>query len=227
MRKILPLLVFTAYLADGQLIYPTGVMNVNTTPGVGIVEELRPEVEVEKKILYLDEEWNDMIITIGKDDRKYKYPGRIDILNDRLELKDANTLKTIQGQILNYVFLQIPGAPDRFFIRNNSFKDSFNYPSGFYEVLTEGDINLLKLHGFLRLAPSYNPALDVGSRTAELRKTEMLFLMKNNEVVELPKKKKDIFKLLGSSSEDLSKKNGLNPKETEDLIQLIKLLKEQ
>ncbi|MEO1253847.1 MAG: hypothetical protein AAFY41_03035 [Bacteroidota bacterium] len=224
MRKILFLIAFIAFTAKGQLVYPTGVINVNTTPGVGIVEQFQPIVEVEKNVLYLDEEWNDLIITIGKEDRKYKYPGRIDLLNDRLELKDANTMKTIQGQVLNYVLVQIPGTMDRFFIRNNTFKDPFNHPSGFYEVLTEGNINLLKLHSFIRLNPSYNPALDVGSKSAEVRKAESFYIMKNNEVSELPKKKKEIINFLGGSAEVIAKEQGLNPKNTADLIELINQL---
>ncbi|MEQ6166603.1 hypothetical protein AAOE16_05360 [Ekhidna sp. MALMAid0563] len=211
----------------GQLRYPAGVINVNTTPGVGIVEELRPEAEEVKNVLYLYDDWKTIVFTIANDEKKYRFPGRIDILNDRIELKDSRTLKVIQGRLINYILLQDTGSSDRFFIRNNSFDNQTEFPLGFYEVLTEGKINLLKLYGYLLLQSSYNPALDVGNRSPELRLTEGYVIMKNNSAFELPNKKKEIFALLGDSAESISKKESLNPKKDEELIQLITLLNQK
>ncbi|MEQ8629345.1 hypothetical protein [Ekhidna sp.] len=227
MKTLFVLFTLITIPTFGQLMYPSGRINVNTTPGVGIVEELRPETEEEKNTLYLSEEWMTIVFTIANDEKKYKYPGRIDILNDRVELRDSRTLKVIQGQLINYILVQDFEKENRFYIRNNTFKNQTDFPEGFYEVLTEGKINLLKLHGFLRIKPSYNPALDVGNRSTDLRKTEDYLLMKNNVAYDLPNKKKEIFGLLGPDSETLSKERKLNPKNEGELIQLITLLNQK
>jgi len=224
-RKLLYFfLVVICNVGFSQLNYPTGIINVNTTPGVGIVEEKRSIPEKSSNELYLDESWEEIVVSINESDKNYKYPARIDILNDRVELKDSGTLKVIQGQFIKYLLIKRPGQKDRFIIRNGMFENPANHPSGFYEVLTEGNINLLRLYGFVRLEPSYNPALDVGNKSAQIRQNEEMFIMKNNLVQELPSRKKDIYSLLGESAGKVAQENKLNPKREDELIQLIRLL---
>lgn len=206
---------------NAQLAYPTGMVNINTTPGVGIVEEIRHPIELVENSLYVNDGWSNLIFSVKGSEKKYRYPGRIDILSDRIELKDSKTLKIIQGQLLDYVVIEQIDSRDRYFVRNSRFKNIAEAPSGFYEVMNEGSINVLKLFSYVTIEPSYNPALDVGSRTPEIRKITKLFIMKDNLVSELPKKKKDIYELLDQSAKSIAKNKLLNPKNESDLIALV------
>ena len=211
-------------MVEAQLNYPTGVVNVNTTPGVGIVEQIQPLSEETSSTLHIDENWNNLVFSIVGTERLFKLPGRIDLLNDRIELKDAGTIKSIQGQLLGNVLMESPGQRSRYFVRNASFKNGADIPTGFYEVMNEGEINVLKFFGYLVLEPSYNPALDVGNRGSEIREMTELYLMRNDHVKILPKRKKDIFEILGNLSENIAKSRSLNPKDELGLIAIVEEL---
>lgn len=225
MRKILLIVLLTPFSLVSQVRYPTGVININTSVG-GIVEKIESTISPPKNSLYVYENWVPTIVILRNDIGAVEKPMRFDILNNHIEIKDGLALKYLEINFIESLNFKSPGGlgESKFFITNYTFNHPEKHPFGVYEVLNEGDLNLLKYHSYVRLKPDYNPALDVGSRESRLEKVFSYFIMSENVPVELPKSKKKIAALLETyclDAKSIIKENSWNLKEESDLIQII------
>ncbi|MEO9873080.1 hypothetical protein [Ekhidna sp.] len=225
MRLIYFLLIGLSISVSGQMRYPTGVINVNTAVG-GIVEQIQPDKAPALNALYLFENWVPATFIIRNDLGAFENPIRYDILNHQIEIKDGTALKVLEGNFIESLNFKSPRGDGEnvFIITNNAFEQPTSYPIGAYEVLNEGDANLLKYYTFERFEAGYNPALDVGAKEPRLERKSEYYIMSNRVPTLLPTSKKKIIELLNSKYSGIKetiKSNRWNVKDEADLKQVV------
>ena len=95
-------------------------------------------------------------------------------------------------------------------------------PKGFYEVLSEGSIILLKKIEINVLNPDYNIAMNVGRQDYQMVKKEELFTFVNNSLVELPNANQ-LTSVFGDKEEiiqEFIKINLLNRKDERHIVEI-------
>ncbi|MEM9299520.1 MAG: hypothetical protein AAGA64_14185 [Bacteroidota bacterium] len=213
--------------SNGQLRYPTGLINVNTNPG-GIAEQIVPMISTSNLNAYIDEGWKLGTIFFENGDRLAKVPLRYDLVNSQLEIKIEGKIRVAPGKLLNaFEWHEELSGVKRYFVRNSFFENAEEYAQGFYELINEGDINILRYYNYERLKPNYNPALDVGSRTASITVTEKYYLSIDLRLHSIPKAKKEFFILFSDKVPDLESKlreAKLSHKKNDDLKEIVKMV---
>ncbi|MTI19769.1 hypothetical protein E1176_01915 [Fulvivirga sp. RKSG066] len=227
--KIMLIVVLCIILAQSyaQLRYPTGAINVNTSPG-GIVEEIKPLIEAEEITVYLTDNWWLGNVHFENGKKAKGYPLRYDIVNDQIEIKTSGIVRVAPGRMVQAFEVINPTTGQlRYFVRSNSFRQNKEIiKDGFFEVLNEGDINVLKYFDFTRIPANYNPALDVGSRTPTIETKEEFYLSQDFQISELPRKKRDFYELVDMTEKfkNLIKENGWSHKNEKELLKIIEAI---
>ncbi len=93
---------------------------------------------------------------------------------------------------------------------------------GFYEVLTDGKLLLLKKHEVKLEKPTFNPALNIGDKDYVFKKTDILYSAKNRVIEKLKLKESYILEELMPNQKEAVQKyiadNKLNLKKESHLI---------
>ncbi len=151
---------------------------------------------------------------------------RYDIHRDEMEFKTNNGVRVLPGaKIKSFVMLDSLSGKRRYFMRGNVLSSSRDLlHDGFFEILNEGTVPVLKKSSIVIKKADYRPELDLGSRDTKILKKQEYFLLIDKNIREVPGQKKKVFGLFGSHEETIeafAKQYGLNPSREEDLIKIV------
>lgn len=153
---------------------------------------------------------------------------RYNIRSQEIEMLQGEKVISLSPEKIRSVMYELPSGEKHFFFNAKGYISKGVSMTGFFEVLTEGRVLLLKRKTFEHKKTSFNP-LDVESSTTEkLLKKEQFFLLNllkdgGNELTELPRQKGKIMDYLGNKNEVTMffKANNLSLRSESDLISLI------
>jgi hypothetical protein len=181
----------------------------------------------------LDTVWREAIIKLYKkigtpgreSDSIPAIPVRYDIFNNDFEVM-VNSKQDIRGlsgrQVRYFTLFYGLEKTQKIFLNVAEFKASEQI-TGFMELLAGGKATLLEQTKLSVLKPTFNVALNTGSKDTRIIKTPQYFYVRNNEIIKLTNSKKKVLEALADKETDIKKwlgSNDINFKSSTDLARL-------
>ncbi|MFZ9981533.1 MAG: hypothetical protein ACO3FI_05835 [Cyclobacteriaceae bacterium] len=192
----------------------TGMFNKITTAAPGVVGDA-----------FLNNSFSESTFLMFEGDKIVGgYRAKYDILRDDFYLLHQNIVRVLDGGVVrNFLLVDSLTRAKTFFINGSLLKDDTGAQlSGFYEVVVDGPVALLKKTNAVVKAADFHPALNVGSKDHRVIKTVAYFYSNNDVVSKIPSAK-NISKMFPQQTEEMTKflkVNGLSLKEERDLKNL-------
>jgi hypothetical protein len=226
------LLLMLGAMSYGQAVVPPNIRATNTLErlndldGLGMGDLLYGIPLPEGKVVgdtYLDTSWRVSSILLYEKDKMIEgYPTRYDIYRDEMEIKAKNGIKVLKGnKIKSFVWIDSLTRKPVFFVNAQDYKNKNDVPfTGFFEVLTEGDIPLFKRTYIDIKKADYNIQFNVGSQDDKILKKREYYALKDKDIIEIPTSKKKLLPFFEDKAEELEKfmkDNDLSASKEEDL----------
>lgn len=164
--------------------------------------------------LYLNEQWQESLL-LTPQDKVIALPGRYRVYDDEIQiLFNGEVMKLFPDsikaiKIKNQVFVPL------------SYSDGKQKKTNYFELLSEGTVDLLLLRKMELKKSDYNPALNIGQRNDELVVKEYYYYRKKSETLRPMKQTKgDVLKVLSNRKKavaQFAKSNKLGVRKREDL----------
>ncbi len=172
---------------------------------------------------YLSENWTRSSVLLYRDEKLLEgYLTRYDISEDMIQFKTKNGVKVLNGSnVKSLVWMDTVTKVRRYLINAKEFKDEDGTPfTGFFEVLSDGNIPLFKKTFIYVKKANYVVQFDVGSRDDVIQKLENYFYASGEVAIKIPSGKKKVIQLfkgkeaamkefIQSNSLDISKEHHL------------------
>lgn len=176
---------------------------------------------------YIDKKWNSASILLYKDKELLEgFRVRYNVISNMFELMEPeeNMVSVMPGlRIQNIVWVDSTFKVPRYFVNGMDFKEEGAPISGFFEVLVDGELPLMRRTKVILKESNYNQALMVGDRNDVLLKRNFYYYLKEQEIIEIPKKRKKFYQLFGEQSkqmEEFVNSNSLSHREPGDLFEI-------
>ena len=225
------LVLITALEGQAQAVVPANIRATNTLEklfdynGIDEGDILYGIPLPEGKVLgdtYLDTHWRNSHVLLYENDKLIEgFPMRYDIHLDELEFKGKNGIKALAGsKVKSFVLADSITRTPAYFINGKAFRNESGVPfTGFFQVLTDGSVPLLKKTYIDIKKADYNVALNVGNPDDKILKKNNFYVLKENRVIELPTSRKKFLNIFDHNStiEEFIKQNGLSTSNEQDL----------
>jgi hypothetical protein len=163
-----------------------------------------PEPKKVEGNFYLDKKWNLASILLYRDQQVLEgYRVRYNINSNNFELLEQETqqVTTLQGlRVQNIVWMDSSYKVPRYFVNGMDFRDEGVPILGFFEVLVEGELPLMRRTLAVFKESNYNTALMVGNRNDQIVKRNVYFFLRGKDLYKVPKKRKEFFLIFGEKS---------------------------
>lgn len=186
-----------------------------------------PEPKKVEGNFYLDNKWNLASILLYREQTVMEgFRVRYNINSNMFELwePESSQITTVQGlRIQNIVWMDSSYKVPRYFVNGMDFREEGVPISGFFEVLVEGELPLMRRTIAVFKESNYNTALMVGNRNDQIIKRNVYYYLKGKDLYEVPKKRKDLFLIFGDKAGELEvfvESNGINLKDRSSIFQL-------
>jgi hypothetical protein len=178
--------------------------------------------------MYLDKKWNAATILLYQSETMIEgYPVKYDIKSDVLEIKSKSGIKILGGEkIKNMVWVDSLTTQPHYFVNAAEFKKDGVPSRGLLEVIVDGDLPLLKKTEIYVKQPTYNAALDAGSKDTKIFQKE-IFLYSSDKNLQVIKNKKNVLEASGDRASEVEafiKANKINVNKLAGLKQVFELL---
>ncbi|KEO74963.1 hypothetical protein [Anditalea andensis] len=177
---------------------------------------------------YLDNKWNMASLMLYKNEEILLDQWvRYNIASNYFEIlsqKDG-TVKTIPGlRVHNLVWVDSLHRVPRYFINGMDLKEIGAPVTGFYEVLVDGELSLLRRTIATVKKSNYNTALMIGNKNDEIKKRDVYYYIQNDQVIEVPRNHKKLIQLFEEDKQKqlarYIKENNPNKKEVSGLYRV-------
>lgn len=177
---------------------------------------------------YLDKKWNKANILLYQSEAVIEgYPVKYDVKSDLIEIKTNVGIKILDvKKVKNIVWVDSISSAPHYFVNAGEFKKEGVPSKGLVEVLVDGTLPLVKKTELFVKKPTYNAALDVGTRDTKIYPKETIYFVKDGEMLKV-KGKKGVISAAGdraSEIESFIKSNKLNVNKEGDLIRVFEFL---
>lgn len=154
---------------------------------------------------------------------KRDYFTKFDILNNEVNVNiDGKIMVAPMGVVKKFTTHSV--EEDRTFVALNP--ENWNKPATYFEVIADGEIQLLVYHSAKDVGNTYNPAIDAGSKTTKMVQKEEYYILVDNKISKVPTKRKTGERLFAKfkSAKKYFSKNKVKFKSKESLIELVNFL---
>ena len=156
------------------------------------------------------------------------YQLRVDLNDQVVEFKLKDGVKALEASAIKKIYLNQHANNPMVLVNTRELNTSETDLKGFVELLSEGNLTVVK-YTYLKLkAPTYNVALDVGEKDAQiLKKTDYYYLDKKGSGKNLAKfkpGKKKLLELMHTRRSQMEKffdEKSLNVRKDDDLRQAL------
>lgn len=195
--------------------------------GGNMIYGIPPEPKKVEGNFYLDKKWNLASILLYRDQQVLEnFRVRYNINSNNFELLEPETFQitTLQGyRVQNIVWMDSSYKVPRYFVNGMDFKEDGVPISGFFEVLVEGQLPLMRRTMAIFKESNYNTALMVGNRNDQIIKRNIYYYLKDKDLYEVPKKRKDLFLIFGDKASQIENfviENQIDLKQTSSIFQI-------
>lgn len=209
------LMLIMTFEGQSQAVVPPNIRATNTLEklfdynGIDEGDILYGMPLPESKVIgdtYMDTTWRRANVMLYEKEKLIEgFPIRYDIYLDEVEFKGKNGIKVIAGsKVKSFVWADSLTRTHSYFINGKGFRNEDNVPfTGFFEVLSEGTVPLLKKTNIDIRKADYNVAMNVGSRDDKILKKNKFCVLKESRIIELPKSRKKFLTLFDDKSSQL------------------------
>lgn len=156
---------------------------------------------------YLDTKWNKASILLYRDDEIIEgYFVRYNINSNNFELRaeDSEEASALPGlRVRNIVWVDSKHMVPRYFVNGMDLKDEGSPIAGFFEVLVDGKMPLVRRTIATIKESNYNAALMVGNKNDEIMKRFVYYYIQDNNIYPIPKKRNSFFQIFGEKSQEM------------------------
>ncbi|HAZ26174.1 MAG TPA: hypothetical protein DCY95_17680 [Algoriphagus sp.] len=195
--------------------------------GGNMVYGIAPEPKKLEGNNYLDPKWNSASILLYRDQQMLEgFRVRYNIVSNMFELMEPenNLVSVMPGlRIQNIVWVDSTHRVPRYFVNGMDFRDEGSPISGFFEVLVDGELPLMRRTMAIFKESNYNTALMVGQRNDQIIKRNVYYYLEGKNVIEVPKNRKKFFLIFGEDAEEMeefAEDNSLNIKDPNAIFKL-------
>jgi hypothetical protein len=153
-------------------------------------------------------------------------PIRYDFYNNYFEVmvKGTYDIRGMDGRLVrNFTIYNRPEKTNKVFINVSQYK-SEEALTGFMELITKGKVSLLEQTKLSVVKPTFNAALNSGSKDTKIYKTPIYFYLKEDTLFRLPNSRKKIIEAFNDKAIELGnwlKEQDIDYKNKLDLARLI------
>jgi hypothetical protein len=182
--------------------------------------------------VYLDTTWHEgniklyqKIGPLGREgDSIPNVPVRYDIYLNEIEImaNNYNDIRAVEAQHIQHFEITQKGN-QRFFVNMREF-ESDESKTGFVERTTNGKLKSYLQTKIKIIKPTYNEALNTGSRDAKILKEQLFFIVEGKKLIRLSPSKKKLLELMSDKTtqiEAFAKEQELNYRDINDAIRLL------
>ncbi len=214
-----------------KTIRATNITNLfNDRPnmlGGNMVYGIAPDAPKVEGNYYLDKKWNTASLLLYRDQQLLEgFRIRYNIVANQFEIMEpeTNLVSTMQGlRVQNLVWVDSAYKVPRYFVNGMDFLDEGSPISGFFEVLVDGELPLMRRTEAIFKESNYNTALMVGNRNHQIIKRNTYFYLEGKNVIEVPSNRKKLMALFGENAEAMEKfvnENSLPTRDPGSLFQI-------
>jgi len=173
---------------------------------------------------YLDSKWNvGSVLIKGKENMIEGYPMKYDIKAQNVEIKTTLGVRLLDVKNVGHMFwVDSLTQQPHYFVNAANYKFNGVPMIGLMEVLADGKVSLLRKSIIAVKQPTYNAALDVGTRDTKILKKAVFYYNQGDAVVEVKSKKK-LLESFGEYGDEVAahmKLNRLDTKSARDLTEI-------
>jgi hypothetical protein len=188
--------------------------------GGNMIYGIPPEPKKVEGNNYLDTKWNAASILLYRNQEMMEgFRVRYNIISNMFELMEPenNVVSVLPGlRIQNIVWMDSTHQVPRFFVNGMDFRDEGAPISGFFEVLVEGELPLLRRTLAVFKESNYNTALMMGNRNDQIIKRNIYYYLVGKDVIQVPNSRKKLFLIFGEKAKEMEEfANSNNMKITE------------
>lgn len=195
--------------------------------GGNMIMGIPPEPKKVEGNNYLDTKWNAASILLYRDQQMLEgFRVRYNIVSNMFELMEPenNLVSVMPGlRIQNIVWVDSTYKVPRYFVNGMDFLDEGVPISGFFEVLVEGELPLMRRTMAVLKESNYNAALMVGERNDQIIKRNYYYYLIGKDLIEIPKNRKKFHLIFGEKAqemEDYADNNNLDVKQPSDIFKV-------
>lgn len=195
--------------------------------GGNMIMGIPPEPKKVEGNNYLDTKWNAASILLYRDQQLLEgFRARFNIVSNMFELMEPenNLVSVMPGlRIQNIVWVDSTYKVPRYFVNGMDFLDEGVPISGFFEVLVEGELPLMRRTMAILKESNYNAALMVGERNDQIIKRNYYYYLIGKNLMEIPKNRKKfylIFEDKAQEIEEYANENHLDVKQPSDVFKV-------
>jgi hypothetical protein len=213
------LTIFTWQLL-AQNAVPTNIRAANTLQELGnniTPNEIMYGIPLPPKEVigdsYLVNQWRVSNILLYENNTLLKnYPTRYDLLRRELEVKSKSGVRVLEDhKVKSFSLLDSVSQTPVYFVNGRDYRDESNTPfSGFFEVMADGKVPLLRQTVAKIKKANYTVQFDVGSRDDKIIKTNNVYYVKDGTLYNLPRSRKKLLAVFENKSADVEKFLELN-----------------
>jgi len=170
---------------------------------------------------YYNDEWYIGTIKLFSGEEIQSYPLKYDMKMNQIDIKVNETVKIVSiGAVKEITWIKPNGKAE--VLKNiGTFKGFEGY--GFFSLISEGKITLLKKTNLLIMESNYNVTMDVGTKSDNYVKKDKYYVKTGDKISEVKLKKKIILKKFKENAEKVESyitENNLKLKDENDLKQI-------
>lgn len=176
---------------------------------------------------YLDPNWSKAsILLYDKMEVMEGFFVRYNINSNMFEIKaeDSDQVRIIPGlKIRNIVWIDAQHRIPRYFVNGMDLKEDGTPISGFFEVLVDGEMPLVRRTKAIIKESNYNTALMIGEKDDQIIKRDTYYYIQGKDIIEIPKNRKNLMPVFGGNASEMTafaSQNKVNLKETSGLFVL-------
>jgi len=203
-------------------------VDITTTLQTGIlrldnIAEVKDKELTAKGSIYLTDEWTQGTIYTSSGHTLPDVLLNYDLKNNLFEINFENGVKVLSGKYVKQFQVVEPEDTLRSeFVNGEKYKSDENL-NGFLKVLVKGEkAELLKRYELKQVHSNYSAILDVGNKTAEVVKSEKLYIAIGNQLSDINGRNKfNIFGKFEDEVKSYARKHKLKLHREEDAILLV------
>jgi hypothetical protein len=178
--------------------------------------------------VYLNNKWNNATILLYQSETMIEgYPVKYDLKSNLIEIKSNAGIKVLDvKKIKNMMWKDSVTTVPQYFVNGGEYKKDGTPFVGLLEVIVDGPLPLLKRTQLFVKQPTYNAALDVGSKDIKIYQKSVIFYAKEGGLTEV-KNKKDVLEASGGLSKEVEtyiKSNKLNAGKEEGIKRVFEFI---
>lgn len=189
------------------------------------IPTLPPAAPEVKGDVYLNESYSNAAFQLYDNDKLVEgLLSKLDLKKNEFDVMTSRGVGVLKGSLVrSFIFVDSATQYIHSYVNVKEWKtEEPTAYEGFYEILVESDLTLIKRTELIFKKPDFNPALNVGSKDYRFIKKDHFYYLKDKSVLEIPSKR-NFSKIFGDKQKDVERymiDKDLSPNKDKDLIKI-------